>query len=164
MGLAETLTEAINTVREITLFVAADFSGEELLFQPREGLNHGLWLLGHLAHAQDGLVIGVCGEKRLSNPGYAKLFGYGTSASPDASIYPSREEILEEMKRIHAESIEQVDGMSDEALHAAIPEGSRVPPFIKTKTQAVLHMDRHEGMHCGQLLYLRRLMGKEPMI
>ena len=81
MRLAEILTEAMNTAREITLFVAAEFSDEELLFQPKEGLNHGLWLLGHLAHAEDGLVTGVCGEAGLSSPSQ-RLASVAVGASP----------------------------------------------------------------------------------
>jgi len=164
MKLGEMLAAQVERVRGFTLTIAKEFSDGDMMYQPKEGLNHPLWILGHIALSQDSLIRAMCCGKEKKRPDWAALFGMKTKPSADRGAYPSREAILNEMAAIQRESVEALRAMPDEELFAPLPKGVSGPPFLKMRADAAMLAISHEGMHQGQLLYLRRMLGKPPMM
>ena len=79
MGDTETLIESIEGSRDWTLKLVADLSGDDWTFQPADGLQHALWLCGHLASSQQTLVLMRCLGREKSDAEFMAHFPLGGS-------------------------------------------------------------------------------------
>ena len=57
-----------------------------------------------------------------------------------------------------------LQGMSDDALAADVPQKFKRPPLMGSVGDALARLCYHEGYHNGQIGILRRLAGKEGAI
>ena len=132
--------------------------------QPPGGVTHIAWQIGHLTYAQYRLTL-----ERIRGPmpqdaglvpdDYAALFGLESQPSPDASRYPTHEELRVVFDRVHEHVLRELRAMAHVDLHEPIPKPH---PFIKTKLAALLWCAHHEMLHAGQIGLLRRLLGHAP--
>ncbi len=60
--------------------------------------------------------------------------------------------------------IPALQGLSDEALAADVPEKFKRPPLTGSVGDALARLCYHEGYHNGQIGLVRRLVGKESAI
>ena len=60
--------------------------------------NHALWVMGHLAYAEDHLLATLTGKPAVLPASYEKLFLAGSEPVDDASDYPARSELVEAMQ------------------------------------------------------------------
>src|SRR5678810_1005920 len=103
---AATDTPEVQAVNDIVLFLyafnlhytqrlAADVPDERLADQPVPGrlMNHGAFLLGHLAWASDNGLRYLGGEPELPAE-WKDVFGTGATPLAERSRYPSKEELL----------------------------------------------------------------------
>lgn len=162
MNTAEMLANQIERTREWTLKLLADFSGEEWAFQPAPGLQHALWLSGHLACAQDLLLFQRCLERSELDSGFASHFKIGGPIpAAEAHDWPAPQRVREMMDHMQAVTVKTVRQLSERTLDepAYGKDGARHPHY-DTKREAIAHLARHEAFHAGQLAMLRRLLGK----
>jgi uncharacterized damage-inducible protein DinB len=160
----QTLIEVMEFTRGITLETFNDIDPEKRFFQPAPGVNHALWLLGHIAVSQNHLVADFClGESML--PGeYGKLFGMKSELLEDPSGYPAAEELLEAMAKVHAASVAYARDASDDQL-AQLPVGHENLPehaqgMFTSRGKCLWFSVTHESIHAGQLGTIRRMLGK----
>lgn len=65
------------------------------------------------------------------------------------------------MAEVQARTVEALRGMSESQLaEPAYGKDGRPHPHYRDKRGAVIHCNRHEAFHAGQLATLRRLLGK----
>ncbi len=164
MKVAELLANQLDGTREWTLKLIGDLSGDDWTYQPKPGLAHPRWLCGHLACSENLLVhIRCLGGKGLLESSFTDHFPIGGPVkSAREHDYPSVETVLDTIKRIHAETLTAIRGMSDMLLAepAFAGDGKSLHPHYLDKAGAIAHCNRHEAFHAGQIAMIRRLLGK----
>ncbi len=164
MRLAESLAEQVDYARKWTQGLIADLSGDDWTFQPQPGVQHPLWICGHLVFAQNALVFQRCLRQEGGlDDAFASHFGIGKPVLSAAEHdYPTPEDVVARMADFHRRTTEAIRSMSDDLLAEAAyaADGTSEHPQYRNKAGAVAHVARHEAFHAGQLAMLRRLLGK----
>ncbi|MGB0715596.1 MAG: DinB family protein [Phycisphaerae bacterium] len=162
MNQADLLAEELDGTRDWTLKLLADLSGDDWKFMPGDGLPHALWLCGHFAVAQHLLVHVRCLSAPVLEDSFIAHFPIGAPVkSTTEHDYPSPETILQVMETTHAQTIAAIKGMGDALLAEPATGAEGKPhPHYRDKRGAVMHCNRHEAFHAGQLATIRRLLGK----
>jgi len=140
-------------------------------FEMPMGITHVAWNVGHMAVAEYflGLVFirGIReGDAAIIPESYSDLFGYGSTVSGDASIYPTPGEILDVMARVHGQLLEETRAMPVEAFdEPCIFPGGEFDhhPIFKLKGGALEWLAFHEHVHIGSIGLLRRELGAPPI-
>lgn len=162
MKIADVLASEIQEARDWTERLIADLNGPDWTFQPAAGLAHPLWLCGHLACAQHLLVHVRCLGGGVLEDAFLGHFPIGGPvASAQDYDYPTPDEVVETMRRVHERTVYVVREMPEELLaEPAFGKDGEPHPHYKDKRGAVSHCARHEAFHAGQLAMIRRLAGK----
>lgn len=162
MTTGELLADQARRTREWTLMVLAGFEGNDWTYQPQPGLQHALWLCGHLACAQETLIFQRCLGKSVLDPAFRAHFGIGGPIeSADEHDWPSPALVRSKMDDMQKLTEEAIAGMSEDLLaQPAYAKDGGEHPHYDTKLGAVSHLVRHEAFHAGQLAMIRRLLGK----
>lgn len=104
------------------------------------------WELGHLVTSENFLGLYLTNGKALRFD-WAPLFGLGASL-PEKEAYPSVEEMLTTMEDVHT----AVKAHFYELGDAGLTNKSRKEfAGITDVRGALIHMNRHEGVHTGHL-------------
>ena len=124
-------------------------------FIPHAGCNHALWIMGHTAGTDDYFRVTLGeGQERVNPESWGELFGMESEPNPDASAYPS----VDEVRRVWTEARERFNawygGLTDDQLAEPLPE--KLQPFAKNLAVLAGTMAVHEAMHAGQLSIIRR--------
>lgn len=164
MTVNDMLVDQLEAVRRITLETFGDLDTGQRLFRPAPGVNHPLWLLGHIAGSEDHLILGFCKGESLLPDRYGELFGMGSKLLEEPSEYPSGEEVLNALAEVHAASLQYVRSATAEELEQP-PVGfdnldDRARQMFASRGRCVWFHATHEAMHTGQMAYIRRLLGK----
>jgi len=162
MSTAGVLAELMDGSRAWTLKLVEDVRGDEWTYQPGPGLHHILWLCGHLATAEQTLVMARCLGGDGPDADFAVHFPIGGAVKSAAEHeYPAPGVVLERMAATHARVMEEIRGISEAKLASPCFGKDGAPhPHYSTVAGAISHCARHEGFHAGQIALLRRLMGK----
>ena len=168
MNLNDFVVSALETARWLTVSAVEDLTDEEMMFQPADGLNHPLWLLGHIAGSENGLILGACKGQNLLPKGWMGKFGIGSQPVADPGVYPERDQILALLEKTHAAALDYVMSLAPEDLDDRPVEIDRFPPGAQERFSTVArcisgHVT-HESSHVGQIAMLRRIMGKAPRV
>lgn len=158
----EKLAVAVGGSREWTLKLIADVSGDDWTFQPQAGMQHILWICGHLACAEALLVLVRVGGGDNPDPGFAVHFPVGGPVKSASEYdFPTSAAVMERMAATHEIVLDAIRGMSEQQLdEPCYGKNGKLHPHYTTKRGAIDHCVRHEGFHAGQIAILRRLMGK----
>lgn len=162
----EDLIRDIRTARMYTKDMLSNIDLTDWFRQPKEGVTHVAWQVGHLAVAQYALALKrVRGENaddaELISPEFRKLFSKGSRPVPDPARYPTQEELRAVFDRVHQQVLDESSDWSEELLDEATGEPSH--PMFKTKGEAIRWSVQHEFIHTGQIGLLRRLLGATPL-
>lgn len=168
MNWNEFAVSGLETSRWLTLSSIEDLSDEEMMFQPADGLNHPLWLLGHIVTSENGLILSLCKDENLLPGDWMAKFGIGSKPVADPMAYPSRTKVLDQLKKTHATAVEYVRSLTLEDLDRRPVGIDRFPKSAQerfsTVAKAVCGHISHEAGHAGQISMLRRLMGRPPRV
>jgi hypothetical protein len=137
---------------ELRAKALAGLTRDELLHRASEISNPLIWMAGHLAVTR--FRIGnVLGEEETTP--MEELFGYSSKAAHE-SQYPS----LEEIESLHDSATKRMF----DRLRSASTEKLRqkTPRADYSVGEAVNRMVYHEGLHVGQMFFLRKLLGRRP--
>ena len=161
----EIAVKNIEFARNYTLGMIDDLNEADWFRQPSEGVTHIAWQIGHLTMAEYALtMLRIRGKEpedsdTISNNFFRK-FQKGTTPNPDASFYPSVDEIRSTFNAVHSQALKELATYSDQELDVSLPEPHAV---FETKLGSVFFCSSHEMLHAGQIGMLRRLMGKTPL-
>ena len=151
--------------RRYLLGLIDTFDDEDWLRQPREGVTHLAWQVGHSAWAQYGLcLIRIRGEQPadadLIPAHFRERYGKGSVPDPDPAKNESPGELRRVLDAVHAESLAVLEELPEEEFDAS---AGRPHPAFETKYGSLLWSAAHEMIHAGQIGLLRRLLGQTPL-
>ena len=164
-GRIEIAAKHLLSAREYTGTLLEDLSEDDWFWTPADSVSHIAWQVGHLAFAEYGLMLFRQRGRRtedaeLMSGRFRKTFAKGTIPSSDRSLYPTRQEILDTLQRVHVQAFTELSKFDDAELDQEI---DRPWSTFNTRYGALLFAGDHEMLHAGQIGLLRRLMGKSPV-
>lgn len=127
--------------------------------------SHVAWQVGHIAVAEYGLLLfrqrGRTPEDLELMPGWLRK-QYGKGSDPAAIVESVREpaELLTRLSEIHDESLKTVSALTAATLREEIDMPYAVYP---AKLGAVMFAPIHESIHAGQIGFIRRGLGLDPL-
>lgn len=165
MNRVDTALAQLQSARAYTNDLLDHISENDWFRQPAEGVTHIAWQVGHITIAEYGLALRRCrgtfsSDTEFVPNSYMKLFGKGSTPSPNASDYPTPAEIRGVLNQVHAHVVDELPKLDD-----AVWDESTVPqhPMFATKLGSFQFCSLHEMLHAGQIALLRRLLGKEAI-
>ncbi len=158
---AHLLARQFRDARDMTLTVVKDFEGESAFFRPTQSNNPAIWIVGHmlLYTGDEFRKILKLGKRKLRfELGKHLATGGGYDPNNDYPPFSAMVDVLEEEKD---ELVEAISKTTVEELKSHSPENLR--EWFPTICDLISATIAHEYMHCGQLLFLRRSVGKPPL-
>jgi hypothetical protein len=161
-------TEVIKMGLEIShqWFMALMTDAQDLLVTTptSKGGNHPLWVMGHLAHSEAGLVNGFILGKPNPLAEWDDLFGTGSQPVRDASKYPSMAELRSEFDKARAETLKVLDGFTDADLESPSQAPEELKSMFGTIGQCFTALGLHVTFHTGEVADVRRAAGRKPVL
>lgn len=135
-----------------------DLTPDQMCQQPHGVVNHPAWTLGHLASASVG-VLKALGHETSLPEGWGDVFKTGGIPSGDASLFPSKDELLSTLEALHAQVAAAVSAADPAVFASPHPNDNMRAYFPSVGDMVVFLMTSHEMDHLGQLAAWRRAMG-----
>jgi len=145
--------DEMETVGRQWLDLVPSFGKDGALWRPGETLNHALWLTGHMAWAEDYLVLEVPKGAAVRRKDWDALFDH-TSEKLPADQYPSFDEVVSEYRRVHGDVLKRLAALTPGDLARASASGQR---WFPTAAHAISHQVTHGHYHLGQFVLLEKL-------
>lgn len=136
-------------------------SDDDLKNEIAPGLNHGVWLLGHLIVSDDDLSL-YFGKGPMLYPEYLETFGHGSVLKP-VSEYPPISLLRKQWDEIIEKNVKIYSELTDEELsepHAMI-EGKIEDDYFKTKESCAINWLNHQMYEAGMLAIIYISTGKK---
>jgi hypothetical protein len=163
MNVAQQIEAGLEAPSMVVNAYLGDLTAEDMLVRPAEGTNHITWQLGHLIAAEHQLIESIAPGRMPALPeGFAERYSKDTAGSDDAASFDSKEELVAEMEKQRAGTLEILRSMSDEDLAQPSPEHIRM--LGSTVGAIFLMQGSHYLMHAGQWVIVRRQTGKPVVI
>lgn len=135
----------------------SDLPAEALWKQPGGLGNSIMWIVGHITQTRAGM-LSLLGER--ASTGWGDLFRRGAQRQ-DPSAYPEPQAIkavgIDLTKRVQA----KLATITDEEL--AAPVTTIKLPNVNTVADALAFFAFHETYHVGQLGYVKKALGYNPI-
>ena len=147
--------------RDKTNRLLEDIPEDKLLHQPVPSGNHALWVMGHLAYADDTFATFYDGGGTRLPPEHAKLFGMGSRPTADPAAYPPPAQVRERFAATRQRILDAAEAAGAALLDEPLPEDFQ--SFAPDKLGMLLSIAWHEGLHAGQLTTIRRSLGIDPI-
>lgn len=139
--------------------LVADVPEERMADQPRPGMNHAAWVLGHLAMTAD-FVSGILGDATIRHPeSWEALFGSGATPVSDRSRYPSKAELVHAVESAYQRVASLLPKVSEARLAEPFPMEEMREMVPSVGDGVVFLVTAHDAVHLGQLSAWRRAMG-----
>ncbi|QDT42180.1 DinB superfamily protein [Gimesia alba] len=152
--------EQLQRSRNFVLSQLETFSDDQLYVRVGGG-NHALWVMGHLAFADDLFVSAFLNEPSGLPEGHYERFSNGSIPSNNPADYPGREEMLELMQTARDRFIKWAQTLEEDALWQDSPEA--VAPIAENAITAVHALSQHDFLHAGELATIRTSLGMKPV-
>ena len=142
----------------------SDIPPERMAEQPLPGMNTPAWIIGHLAMVND-TALPLAGRPVAGRHNWEPLFGAGTPPTPGDTPFPTKNELLTELRASHA-ALAQAVRTIDPAL---LSQPNPVPfPVVRRSFPTVGEMlaqllTGHYALHLGQISAWRRAAGWTPL-
>ncbi|QDV50277.1 DinB family protein [Gimesia fumaroli] len=159
-SITELAIEQLHQSRNFVLALLETLADDQLHVRVGGG-NHALWVMGHLAFADDLFASAFLDEPGSLPEGHHELFAFGTTPSDNPADYPDREELLDRMQTARTRFINWAETLAGDALWEASPES--VAPIAKNAITAVHTLAHHDFFHNGQLATIRSSLGMKPV-
>ena len=153
--------KTLESTRQMTMGLLETLADEHWLAQPCADANHAAWVVGHLALSDHDFAESVHEAQPALPESWKGIFGMKSKPSTDASVYPSRGELMSALGEQRAALIAGFEALSDERLLEPI-EGE-MGQFIYNRAVMMSFAAAHEWFHVGQVAVVRRSLGMEPM-
>jgi hypothetical protein len=137
----------------------SDLSDAELLMRPVPNANHIAWQLGHLISAEINLLSIVPGGGPLELPaGFAERHGKETAGLEPPKNFLTKAEYLSIFKKVRQQTFAKLEKLPDADLDK--PNTGPLAKFAPKIGDLFLLVANHQMMHGGQIVVLRRKLGK----
>ena len=169
MHAKDVLIGTIEQAGWVTARLLQDLSDADLLIRPVPGMNHVAWQLGHLVlSVHDKLTVLSPPEPRPipSLPvGFSEIHSAKVAATEPrhgATGWCSKREYLALMTTMRGATITAIRAIPDADLDLPAPEALRT--YTPTIGAVLNLIGTHEFMHHGQIVALRRRLGKPVLM
>ncbi len=140
-----------------------DLSDADLMCRPGKGCNHVAWQLGHLIVSECNLLEAIQPGASAELPaGFAEKHSKETCCEDDPKKFCTKQEYLDLFDKVHAASLAALEKTTEADLDAESPEEFR--KMFPTVGVIYVLIATHGMMHAGQLVPLRRELGKPVVI
>lgn len=166
MQAIDAIRYALNTSLQWAASLAEDLKDQPLAQPTAKGGNHAMWVMGHAACSERGLLGMITGEPSPIAE-WDALFGGGTEPKADASQYPAYPEVLRAFKEARAATMRLLDSLAPARLNdkpAHLPDAFAELPDFQTVGRVLLFTAMHQMSHFGQLADVRRSLGRKPLM
>ncbi len=158
---ANDLADAIEATEKLLPRFLDGFDDSNEVTQ-RPGLpNHVAWNLGHLALTMHRAAERIADET-YPLEGDPEPYAFGSTPSDTRDDYPALSELTDRYRRSLVLLAEAVRRCGDEGLARTVTWGRGTT--TTTARDLAMRMVWHNGLHCGQIIDLRRVLGLEPVI
>jgi DinB superfamily len=130
--------------------------------QPKPGMNHPAWVVGHLVFAME-FTAKLVGAAYTAPEGWSDLFGMKSTPSDDPSQYPDMAALLAELDKSIAAVTPSLESIGPEALAAQMPDEGFRKMMPTVGDGLTFLINGHIAMHVGQLSAWRRACGMPPL-
>ncbi|MFK7778837.1 MAG: DinB family protein [Gimesia sp.] len=161
LSIVELAVEQLPRSRNFLLGLLETLSDEQLHVRAGGTGNHALWVMGHVAYADDIFVSLFQNEPSCLSEDHAKLFINGTMPSDDPTDYPDRQELLSRMMTARNRLIEWARSLEDDAIWEASPE--EIAPIASNAITAIHTSAQHDFFHGGQIATIRASLNMNPV-
>ena len=100
--------------------LVADIPDENMSEQPKPGMNHAAWVIGHLTFVADSMAR-VFDLPFTMPKEWVELFNLSSKPTAERAKYPSKAALMEAYEKAYARLIEAVRGASHESLAREFP-------------------------------------------
>jgi len=151
----------LEMTKGIVLGLIEEMKDAPLTFPTPKGGNHPLWVLGHAAYAEAGIIQ----EKMLgkSNPlaDWKDMFGEGTEPVGDADQYPPFDQVMAKCEEVRQTTLALLDSLSEDDLDTNSKGcDPKYASYFGTYRLCFLMVTNHWLMHRGQVADARRAAGR----
>ena len=151
----------IETAHSVTAGYLADLSDADLLLRPVPGMNHIAWQLGHMISSEHGMMTALGHAMPELPHGFEAAHKKDMAASDDPKKFWTKEEYLSLWREVHDGTLAAIKTTPDANLEKPGPEKMRA--YAPTIGAVFNLIGTHEFMHSGQLVAVRRKLGKPPL-
>jgi len=140
-----------------------DIVDADLLIRPVPNANHAAWQLGHLIKSEAQLLKLIPGVPLPELPaGWDDKYTKETSKSDHPPAFQTKAEYLALYQAVRANSRKALDGYPEAEFEK--PTLGRLAQIAPTHGAVFVLIANHPMMHAGQLVVLRRKLGKPIVI
>jgi uncharacterized damage-inducible protein DinB len=150
-GLVGEAIKQAKQTRKILLGYVRDLDAEAMRWRPAPDANPIGWMVWHVGEVEESVLWTVEGTPPVWHFGLSALAARG----PEAML-PAPAEILAYLDTVRGRYLGWLQDLPEDALGAIRGEGDWRGPIASLMFIA----PKHESYHCGQITYVRRLMGR----
>lgn len=163
MNTQQAIQATMNTSSMVLSRYLEDLSDADLMRRPGPGCNHIAWQLGHLISSENQLLEMVTPGSGIELPeGFAAKHSKEKIGDDDPANFYTKQEYLDLFEKVHQATNTAIEKLSDADLDKPAPENFR--SMFPTAGHIVILIATHGLMHAGQLVPVRRALGKPVVI
>ncbi len=163
MNAKETLCATLDTSSMVLGKYLEDLTDSDLMRRPGEGCNHIAWQLGHLISSEKQLLQAVGAGTDVELPeGFAEKHSKETVTDDNSANFYTKQEYVALFEKVHNATKAALDKISEADLDKPAPEHFR--SMFPTVGHVYVLIATHGMMHAGQLVPVRRALGKPVVI
>ncbi|MBU0640863.1 MAG: DinB family protein [Planctomycetes bacterium] len=148
--------------RMVTNMYLQDLSDADLLMRPVPSANHIAWQLGHLICSERQMMSALGHEMPELPAGFEKAHDKEAAKSDDPANFPSKDQYIALMEKQRNVTMAAFDATSETDLETPSPKEMR--EYAPTVADVLRLVGLHELMHAGQLVVVRRKLGKPILV
>jgi hypothetical protein len=159
----DAIRETLNLSHFVLKTYVNDLTDAELMKRPGPGCNHLAWQLGHLVASECGLLDGIRAGSAPELPaGFAEKHSKETTGSDDPAKFGTKQQYLDLTEKVHAATLALLDSYPEADFAKPAPENFR--KMFPTMGAIFILIATHPMMHAGQVVPVRRALGKPIVI
>lgn len=163
MNANDTLCTTLDTSSMVLNKYLEDLSDADLMKRPGPGCNHIAWQLGHLISSEGRLLDAVAPGSAVDLPaGFAEKHSKETTDDNNPANFCTKQEYLNLFEKVHTATKAAIAKFSEADLDKPAPEHLR--SMFPTVGHVYVLIATHSMMHAGQLVPVRRALGKAVVI
>ncbi len=159
MVIASELADAVESTGDLLIRFLEGFNDTNAAAQAPNLPNHAAWTLGHLALTMHRAAERIAGET-FPLQWDPEPYAFGSTPTADRDDYPPLAEMVQRYRR----SLKLAAGAARKTGEAGLKKEVAWGRTTTTTRDLLLRMVWHNGVHCGQLIDLRRALGLGTVI
>jgi uncharacterized damage-inducible protein DinB len=162
-----TTKDAIKNTFEFNFYLlnqyVSDLTDAELLMRPAPGANHVAWQLGHLIASEVRMLARIPGGTSPELPaGFVERHSKETAGIEPPKGFLTKAEYLAIFKKVREQTLAKLDSLPDAELDK--PNSGPLAQRFPTLGHLLMLAANHPFVHAGQIVVLRRKLGKPVLI